>query len=76
MNAEIFSEARRVFEILPGVGTLEGGIAKLARAGVPRSQIRGWAISICEEYGISEYVGPGLDRLMRRAAKLTQAEER
>ncbi len=75
MNTEIFSEARRVFEILPGVGTLEQGIAKLTRAGVEHSRVRAWALSVADEYGILSYVHSDIERLMRGVAKLAQTEE-
>jgi hypothetical protein len=74
MTDRIFSEARRIFEVLPGEGTLERAIGKLSGAGVDHSRIRGWANSISEEYGIAHYVGPALDRMMIGAAKLSQAE--
>jgi hypothetical protein len=67
MSEEIFSEARRVFEVLPGVGTLEHAIGKLAVAGVDLPRIRTWALDIASEYGISHYVRPGFDRMMLRA---------
>jgi hypothetical protein len=73
MTADIFSEARRTFEVLPGVGTLERAMGKLAGAGVEQSRIRGWALAISEEYGILSYVGPVIDRMMSGAAKLSQA---
>jgi hypothetical protein len=74
MTEQIFSEARRSFEILPGVGTMEHAIGKLARAGVQPSRIRGWALAISEEFGILSYTRPVLDRMMAGAAKLSQAE--
>jgi hypothetical protein len=67
MSEAIFSEARRAFEVLPGVGTLEHSVGKLTRAGVKHSLIRGWALSISEEYGILSYVRPVLDRMMTGA---------
>jgi hypothetical protein len=65
-----FSEARRVFEVLPGVGTLERAIGQLAGTGVELPRIRTWALSISEEYGISHYVRPGFDRMMAGAATI------
>jgi hypothetical protein len=64
MKADIFTEARRSLEVLPGVGTLEHAVCKLARAGVDHKRIRGWALSIAEEYGILAYARPELDRML------------
>jgi len=49
-------------------GTMEFAIGKLARAGVEHSRIRGWAISISEEYGIISYVRPAIDRALAGAS--------
>jgi hypothetical protein len=73
-DIEIFAEAKRVFELLPGLGTMEQAVAKLASAGVPLSRIRGWALGIAAEYGIWDYIGPSFERLMRGAAKLARVE--
>lgn len=74
MTAEIFSDARRTFEVLPGVGCLEHAVEKLAQGGVDQGRIREWALSISEEYGILSYVRPSLDRMMAGAAKLAALE--
>jgi hypothetical protein len=66
MSDQIFSEARRTFEIMPGVGSLECAIGKLTAAGVDRARIRAWAASISEEYGVVSYVRRVLDRLKSR----------
>jgi hypothetical protein len=63
MSEAAFSEARRTFEIAPGVGTLEHAIGKLSEAGVDRVRIRTWAFSISEEYGTTTYTRRVLDRL-------------
>jgi hypothetical protein len=68
MTGDIFYEARRSFEVLPGVGTLEHAIGKLARAGVDHPRIRGWALSISEEYGIIAYTRLAIDRALAGAS--------
>jgi hypothetical protein len=72
MSDQIISEARRTFEVLPGVGTLEHAVGKLSRAGVEHSRIRAWALATAEEYGISHYVRPGFDRMMADAVRTDQ----
>jgi hypothetical protein len=67
MSEAAFSEARRIFEVLPGVGTLERAIGKLAVAGVELPRIRTWALDIAAEYGILSYVRPVLGRMMAGA---------
>jgi hypothetical protein len=62
MSEAAFSEARRVFEILPGAGSLECAIGKLASAGVERQRIHAWAVSIAEEFGVLSYVRNTLNR--------------
>jgi hypothetical protein len=37
-------------------------MGKLAGAGVEHKRIRGWALSIAEEYGILAYASPLFDR--------------
>jgi hypothetical protein len=71
MSEAAFSEARRIFEVLPGVGTLERAIGKLAVAGVELPRIRTWALAISEEYGILAYVRPVLGRMMASAAAVS-----
>jgi hypothetical protein len=66
---DVYSDARRTFEVLPNVGTLELAVRKLAGAGVESARVRGWALSIAEEYGILAYVRPGLDRMMASAVE-------
>jgi hypothetical protein len=68
MTEQIFLEARRSLELAPGVGTMEHAIGKLARAGVDRSSIRRWALSISEEYGIITYVRDAIDRALAGAS--------
>ena len=70
---DIFSEARRSFEVLPGVGTLEHAIGKLSRAGVEHSRIRGWALAIAEEYGVITYTRPAIDRALASAPPAQEA---
>ena len=48
MSEASFSEARRAFEVLPGVGTLERAIGQLAGTGVELPRIRTWALSISD----------------------------
>ena len=70
---EIFSEARRTFEVLPGVGCLESAVGKLVKAGVDPDRIRGWALSISAEFGILSYVRPAFGRIMAGAANSANA---
>ncbi len=71
-DADAFADARRIFEISPGAGTMEHAVTKLARAGVPPSRIRGWAVSISAEFGTVAYIRPVFDRLMARAIRISQ----
>ena len=68
-DIDIFSEARRIFEVLPGVGTLERAIGKLAAGGVEHACVRSWALSIAAEFGTLAYIRPSLDRMLADANK-------
>jgi hypothetical protein len=70
--SDIFSDARRSFEVQPNAGTLDHSIGKLAGAGVELDRIRGWAFGISREYGIIDYIRPELDRMLNAAANPKQ----
>jgi hypothetical protein len=76
MTSDIFSDARRLLEVAPGVGMMEHAITKLAHAGVENSRIRGWALSISEEYGIIAYTRAAIDRALAGASPETAQEAR
>lgn len=66
---DAFSEARRVFEFLPGPATLQSAINKLAAAGIERDRIRSFAIDISAEFGTLAYTRQSLDRMLAAATK-------
>jgi hypothetical protein len=75
-EGQIFAEARQSFEVLPGVGSLEYAIDKLARAGIDRGRIRGWAIDVSQEYGIISYTRAAIDRAISGDAPASAQEAR
>jgi hypothetical protein len=73
--ADIFSEARRVFERLPGPAMMAFALGKLAEADVERQAMRGWALDITAEFGVLSYVRPSLDRLLAEAERQRPEQE-
>ncbi len=74
MTEEVFSRALEAFEAMPSEGTLERAVGSLVRGGVEISQVRNWARSNAQAYGIWPYVARTFDRMMTGAAKLAQSE--
>jgi hypothetical protein len=71
MSAEAFSEAKRVFELLPSAATMERAVGILAGAGVDLPRIHAWAWSAANVYGISSYITiHDWRRMLLGAAKL------
>jgi len=53
INSNVAAEAKRSLEVSPGEGSLASAIAVLARAGVERPTIRGWALDAVRDYGLA-----------------------
>lgn len=57
----VFARALRMFEVSPGVSTMQRSISILALAGVDERRIRNFCRSVSERYGVWDYVGPNFE---------------
>jgi hypothetical protein len=74
MTDEPFKDAIRVFEALPGVGTMRQAISILALGGVEERHIRKWCRTVAEQYGVTDYVAPSFERsIMAVGLSIAQA---
>jgi hypothetical protein len=65
MSDDIFSEARRTFELLPGPAMMAFALKKLAAADVGRNQMRTWSLRVAAEFGVTFYIRNSLERLLK-----------
>lgn len=68
MTEDIFAEAKRALEILPGPAMMQQAIRALVRKGVGLPRVREWALSTAALYGITDYIERDLDRWLAVAA--------